>query len=407
MRAAFAFRSTDVLWRRSAAPERSCETWCSRIRRREGSPSPDLETSGPSNPDDLVILLRSGRAPREIRLFAARGLLPLDPHDSLRAILVVLRDSDSETASIARETLRATPPDRLAAFVTSGAPRGDELDLLARESDDSFVLEEIVRCRTVDDGTLLFLARTAAGRPQEAMIANQARLLARPALIEALLENPALTGEGRRLLSELQEEFFEKEARRRAAEARRTEEDAEAAHAPEPESAEALGEEDDLELDDEEGEATETEDATREEEGESLFIGAIYRRIGLMTVGEKIQLAYVGSKEERRVLIGDTNKLIGIAVLKSRAISINEVESFAAMRNLDEELYRRISNSREWMRKPAVVLTLVRNPRVPIDISLPLLKRLATRELRGVIRDRNLAPVLRTSARKLLIQRRR
>jgi hypothetical protein len=366
-----------------------------------------LETSGPSNPDDLVILLRSGRAPREIRLFAARGLLPLDPHDSLRAILVVLRDSNSETASIARETLRATPPDRLAAFVTSGAPRGDELDLLARESDDSFVLEEIVRCRTVDDGTLLFLARTAAGRPQEAMIANQARLLARPALIEALLENPALTGEGRRLLSELQEEFFEKEARRRAAEARRTEEDAEAAHAPEPESAEALGEEDDLELDDEEGEATETEDATREEEGESLFIGAIYRRIGLMTVGEKIQLAYVGSKEERRVLIGDTNKLIGIAVLKSRAISINEVESFAAMRNLDEELYRRISNSREWMRKPAVVLTLVRNPRVPIDISLPLLKRLATRELRGVIRDRNLAPVLRTSARKLLIQRRR
>jgi hypothetical protein len=366
-----------------------------------------LETSGPSNPEDLVILLRSGRAPREIRLFAARGLLPLDPYDSLRALLAVLRDSDSETASTARETLRATPPDRLAAFVTSGTPRGDELDLLAHESDDPFVLEEIVRCRAVDDGTLLFLARTAAGRPQEAMIANQARLLARPALIEALLENLALTGEGARLLSELQEEFFEKEARRRAAEARRAEEDAEAALAPEPESAEAFGEEDDLGLDDEEGEAPETEDASREEEGESLFIGAIYRRIGLMTVGEKIQLAYVGSKEERRVLIGDTNKLIGIAVLKSRAISINEVESFAAMRNLDEELYRRIARSREWMRKPAVVLTLVRNPRVPIDISLPLMKRLATRELRGVIRDRNLAPVLRTSARKLLIQRRR
>src|SRR2546427_3219663 len=166
------------------------------------------------------------------------------------------------------------------------------------------------------------------------MIATQARLLARPALIEALLETPALTGEGGRLLSELQEEFFEKEARRRAAEARRAEEDAEAAHAPEPESADALGDEDDLGLDDEEGEASETEDASREEEGDSLFIGAIYRRIGLMTVGEKIQLAHVGSKEERRVLIGDTNKLIGIAVLKPRAISINEAVSFAAMRYL-------------------------------------------------------------------------
>jgi hypothetical protein len=366
-----------------------------------------LETSGPSTSEDLVTLLRSGRAPREVRLFAARGLLPLDPYDSLRALLAVLRDSDSEASSVAKESLQKTPPDRLTAFVAAGAPRGDELDLLARESDDPFVLEEVVRCRAVDDGTLLFLARTAAGRPQEAMIANQARLLARPALIEALLENPALTGEGRRLLSELKEEFFEKEARRRAAEARRIEQDAEAEEEAEPEGAEALGEEEELGLADEEGEAPETEDAPRDEEAESLFIGAIYRRIGLMTIGEKIKLAYVGSKEERRVLVGDTNKLIGMAVLKSRAISINEVESFAAMRNLDEELYRRIANSREWMRKPAVVLALVRNARVPLDISLPLLKRLATRELRGVIRDRNLATVLRTSARKLLALRRR
>jgi hypothetical protein len=77
------------------------------------------------------------------------------------------------------------------------------------------------------------------------------------------------------------------------------------------------------------------------------------------------------------------------------------------MRNLDEEIYRRISQSREWMRKPAVILALVKNPRVPRDVTLPLLKRLATRELRSIARDRNLAPLLRTSARKLLILRRR
>ncbi len=380
---------------------------CSRIRRREGSPPEDLATIGPSSPEDLVTLLRSGRAPREIRLFAARGLLPLDPYDSVRALLAVVRDTDSEAASVARESLRATAPDRLAAFVASGAPRGDELDLLARESDDPFVLEEVVRCRAVDDGTLLFLARTATGRAQEALIANQARLLARPALIQALLENPALTGEGRRLLSELTEEFFEKEARRRAAEARREGEAAEVAEAPELESEDSFAEDEEIGLDDEEAEAPETEDAPRDEEAESLFIGAIYRRIALMTIGEKIKLAYTGSKEERRILVGDTNKLIGIAVMKSRSLSVNEVESFAAMRNLDEELYRRIAQGREWMRKPAVVLALVRNPRVPLDISLPLLKRLAPRALRGVFRDRNLASVLRTSARKLLVLRRR
>jgi len=365
-----------------------------------------LENTGPSTSEDLVTLLRAGSAPREVRLFAARRLLPLDPHDSMRALLAVLAGQDPEAASVARESLRATPPDHLTAFVASGSPRSDELDLLAREADDPFVLEGVIRCRAVDDGTLLFLARTASGRPQEALIANQARLLARPALIEALLENDSLTREGRRLISELKEEFFEKEARRREAGARRAEEEVEEGPL-ETESVEGLEEGEDLLHEDAEGEAAASDESTRDEHGESLFIGAIYRRIGLMTIGEKIKLAYVGSKEERRVLVGDTNKLIGIAVLKSRAISINEIENFASMRNLDEELYRRIANSREWMRKPAVVLALVRNPRVPLDISLPLLKRLATRELRGVFRDRNLAPVLKNSARKLLVARRR
>jgi len=170
-------------------------------------------------PDDLVALLREGTAPLEIRRFAARGLLPLDPDSSLRALLVVVEDPDSETAAMALETLRSAPPDRLAAFVRRGDPQEAELDALARLTDDPFVLEEVVRSRVTGDETLLFLARTATGRPQEALIANQARLLARPALVAALLENPALTPEGRRLLSELNEEFFEKKARRLHSEA--------------------------------------------------------------------------------------------------------------------------------------------------------------------------------------------
>jgi hypothetical protein len=126
-----------------------------------------------------------------------------------------------------------------------------------------------------------------------------------------------------------------------------------------------------------------------------------------MMVSQKIKLAYTGSKEERHILIGDSNKLVGIAVLKSRAISVNEAESFAAMRNLDEEIYRRIASNREWMRKPAMVVTLVRNPRVPIDITLPLLKRLPVRDLRVVYRDRNLATVLRSTARRFMVNKRR
>lgn len=263
-----------------------------------------------------------------------------------------------------------------------------------------------MRSRSARDETLLYLARTATGRPQDALIANQARLLAEPAIIRALLANPGLTADGRRLLVELTEEFFEKRVRRR--ESRRHDaEIVESEPAPAEESDVAL---DDLDLgDEEEGEAEaesgETGEAASDEN--SLFIGAIYKRLATMNVSEKIKLAYTGSKEERRILVGDTNKLVGIAVLKSRALSVNEAESFAAMRNLDEEIYRRISWNREWMRKPGVVIALVRNPRVPLDISLPLLKRLSVRELRAVIRDRNLASTIRTSARRFLVLKRR
>jgi len=299
------------------------------------------------------------------------------------------------------------PPDGLARFVRSGGPAEDELDVLAREIDDPFVLEEIIRSRSTSDETLLHLARTATGRPQEALIANHARLLGEPQIIRTLLENPALSSEGRRLLAELKEEFFEKSARLREAEEDGTEE--ESAAGGEADGLEDFGEEDDLGEEGDVGETGQGNPSTAPEgdDEHSLFIGAIYRRIGLMTVSQKVKLAYTGSKEERHILIGDSNKLVGIAVLKSRAISVNEAESFAAMRNLDEEIYRRIASNREWMRKPAMVVTLVRNPRVPIDITLPLLKRLPVRDLRVVYRDRNLATVLRSTARRFMVNKRR
>ncbi|MDQ5872421.1 MAG: hypothetical protein M3547_09495 [Acidobacteriota bacterium] len=366
-----------------------------------------MSTGFPAS-EDLVGLLRRGSAPREIRLFAARGLLPLEPDDSLRALLAVMLDPDREYAATARQTLRAESPDRLAAFARSAKPLPAELDVLARESDDPFVLEEVVRSRDVRDSTLLHLAQTATGRPQEALIANQARLIAQPALVTALRANPGLTTEGRRLLAEFTEEFHDKGIRRREDDARRAGELAES---------EAAREELDLELDLDlegeaepaaEGEESETPESPEgaSEEG-SLSIGAVYRRIALMTIPQKIDLAHKGSREERRILIGDTNKLIGLAVLKSRGLTDNEVEGFAAMRNLDEELYRRITKNREWMRRPAVSIALVRNPRVPLDVTLPLLKRLSVRDLRAVFRDRNLAPVIRTSARRILVDKRR
>ena len=345
-------------------------------------------------PQDFVSLLRKGEAPADIRLYAARRLLPLDEADQMRALLAVVNDPDASTAELAQKTFRSLPPNDVSAFLRDGQPLEVELDAIARQSEDSFVLEQIVRHRSVADQTLEALARMVTGAPQEALIVNQARLLRYPALIDALFENPGLTPDGRRQLNEIREDFFEKEKRRREAERVRQEEERLRREAREAEpTAEAE-------------EAPEEAPAEGAEET-SLTEAAIFRRISTMTVSEKINLAYSGGKEERRILIGDANRLVGLAVLKARGVTPNEIESFAMMRHLDEEILRTIASNRTWVRKPSIVTALVMNPKVPLNLSLPLVKFVGMRQLKLIMRDPNLADGLRVTARKLLEEKRK
>lgn len=351
-------------------------------------PPPETE------PQDLVALLRAGEAPREIKLFAARGLLPLDRDERMRALLAVAADSDAEVLETARGTLAETPPDELAHFLSNSDPTGVEIDTIARHSEDPFVVERVIRHKNVADETLEALARTVTGAPQEALIVNQVRLLRMPALIDALFENPGLTTDGRRRLNEVREEFFEKQERREI-ERERLEEEARLAAEAEVLAATA-----------EEEEAV-AEEAAGEALDESLNVGAAYRRIAVMSVGEKIDLAYKGSKDERRILISDANKLVGLAVLKARGVTLGEIEFFCSMRQLDDEIFRKIAENREWLRKPAVVLALAKNPGAPVSVTLPLIKRLALRELRSLTRDPNLPEAIRITARKFLEEKRK
>ncbi|HEY6147586.1 MAG TPA: hypothetical protein VIZ69_07800, partial [Thermoanaerobaculia bacterium] len=259
---------------------------------------------------------------------------------------------------------------------------------------------QVIRHRDVSDGTLDRLARTVSGAPQEALIINQVRLLRTPALIDALFLNPTLTPDGRRRLLEVREEFFEKEERRRETE-RTQEEDA-----VDPEIAQEVAEA----LAAAEAEEVRIKGRRKQPNPDlekSLTTGAAYKRISTMTVSQKIKLAYSGGKEERRILMGDANKLIGAAVLKSRGLTVNEVESYCSMRHLDEDIFRKIAESREWMRRPAIVLALVKNPKVNISVTLPLIKRLNERDLKQIMRDTNLPEGIRIAARKLFTARRK
>lgn len=361
---------------------------------------PPFQTAASSEFDFSVASLSDGTADRTLRLYAARGLLPLGIEDRLRTLLAVAHDADPEVAGAARETLSRVSPDEWGLLLDLAALSAREIETLAESTDDPGVLEPIVRHAETADAVLVRLARAATGAVQEALVVNQKRLLANPELLAALEGNPALTPESRRLLGEMREEFFDKVARRREAEREATEEESRALEAAEAAAAQEAA--DAASAAEAAGDAAAGEDDELTPERRM----ALHQRLAYMTVAQRIEAATKGTREERRVLITSVLKPVWEAVLKSPFLTDVELEAFAAMRNVDEEVYRRMAAKSDWVRKYGVVLALIRNPKVPPEVGMSLVKFLRLRDLKAVMNDRNLPEPVRIVARKLYIVKR-
>lgn len=124
--------------------------------------------------------------------------------------------------------------------------------------------------------------------------------------------------------------------------------------------------------------------------------------LSALSVTERIKLAMRGTREQRAVLIRDPNRLVAAAVLSSPKLTETEVEAFARMANVSEEVLRIIGTNRSWIKNYAVVAALVKNPKTPPAISLRFLPRLVDRDLKALTVDRNVPEPLRLAARKAL-----
>ena len=130
-----------------------------------------------------------------------------------------------------------------------------------------------------------------------------------------------------------------------------------------------------------------------------------FQKISRLAVGERVQLAMKGSKDERFILIRDGSKVVSAAVLESPKLTDQEIETFASLKNVQENVLRSISTKRKFMRNYVVQRNLVNNPRVPLDVSLPLLKNLMITDLRHMTNNKNVNDTLRKMAVKLYKQR--
>jgi len=119
------------------------------------------------------------------------------------------------------------------------------------------------------------------------------------------------------------------------------------------------------------------------------------QKISRLKVGDRVQLAMKGNKDERFILIRDGSKVVSSAVLQSPKLSDVEVETFAGMKNVQESVLRDIARSKKFVKNYSVIRALVNNPRCPLDIGLTLMNHLLVNDLKALSMNKNVPDTLR------------
>lgn len=128
----------------------------------------------------------------------------------------------------------------------------------------------------------------------------------------------------------------------------------------------------------------------------------ILQRIQKLSVSERIHLALRGGKEIRSILLRDPSKEVVLTVLQNPKITENEIELAARSRSISEEVLRKITKKREWMKNYGIIFALVTNPKTPPGIAVTLVSELKTKDLTILEKNRNVIEGVRATAKKLL-----
>ena len=97
----------------------------------------------------------------------------------------------------------------------------------------------------------------------------------------------------------------------------------------------------------------------------------------------------------RAILIRDPNRMVAAAVLSCPKVNEAEVEAFAKMGNVSEEILRTIAMSRAWTKSYGVLLALVKNSKTPVALTMNMMQRLNESDVKKLSTDRNVPEALR------------
>ena len=314
-------------------------------------------------------------------------------------------DPDETLAQEARKSLDAFPEDVLKHILESSFTSEAIFDYFARPPFRSQqLIESVILNTAAPDRVIARLSSEVETRLIDAVLINLMRLLRYPEILDALEKNSNNTPDTRRRLGEIRVEFFEKRNTFvPVAPFSPSEEYGESTPGAEEASIEFV-EPHPLSTDQSHEAVVEATTQLLVQDGEEMSGDRVtlLQKIARMTIAERVQTAIKGVRDERLILIRDSNKVVSRAVLLSPKISENEIEAISQMRNVNEEILRLVGQSRSWAKNYGILHNLVRNSRSPIGVTLTLLNRLMARDLKSLSRNKNIPEVIRKSSQRLV-----
>jgi hypothetical protein len=326
-------------------------------------------------------------APREARVMAARGALPLPPIELATVLFALMHDPDAEVKDTARASLESLPPNVMK-VVVAGATHPAVLSHLARSHrEDEAHCEALALNAATSDATIAFLATLPFKRVVDIVANNQERMMRAPEIVESLGSNPLA---GRSVIERI---------------LRFLGMDAEDADAPEGEISESQTEAALKAVLGADLASFARQLANEDEEFSPDDQSNLYALIQQMSIFQKVKLARLGNKEARGLLIRDRNKVVSVAAITSPKISDTEVVAYAQSRNVCDEVLRIISSNRTWTRNYKVKLSLATNPRTPQPTAMKFVNFLHDNDLRGLVRSKDVPSQVSTHARRILMKK--
>jgi hypothetical protein len=306
--------------------------------------------------------------------------MELSGADLLTVLCVLCASPDGEIQRAALDTLRTMPAPALLPVLDDLTLHPRLLELLVRvRPDDGALMARIIAHPATTEEGLCYLAERAAPPVLEQLLSNRTRFTT--AIAAAVSANPHAA-----VLSK------SKPVPPTMAQVDAAVADIEQGE-PEPFPEAVDGNPDEVEEVSDEALAAHLLDA--EQRGISK-----YQLVMELKVAEKIKLAMTGDGEWRKILIKDPNRIVHGAVLKNARITEAEVIMVARNKSASDEMVRLILLNREWMKNYEIRRALVTHPKTPLAKALRCIGDLTLRDLKDLMRNRNVSSVIAGTARR-------